>query len=239
MNRNALIGLSALIVLAGGLALYFAFTPVPAQAPADDASPVANPYVEQEERYAIAANYPTSTPALAGEGAVTAIQGWVISRVSEFKENDFSTLPEGTKASLTIRYLISSSVRSVSYIFTVDEYAGGAHGMTDFTTFTFDTAEGGELALADIFEEGAPYLDRLSELSRAKLAVNLREYADESAIAAGTEPNAGNFSRFFLDNATLVILFPPYQVAAYAAGPQTVQIPLAEIADILKSEYEQ
>jgi hypothetical protein len=56
-------------------------------------------------------------------------------------------------------------------------------------------------------------------------------------LSAGTTPEEKNFANFFLDNQEFVLLFPPYQVAPYAAGPQTLRIPLPELSNILKQEY--
>jgi hypothetical protein len=58
-----------------------------------------------------------------------------------------------------------------------------------------------------------------------------------SFITDGTTPNDANFANFFVDNNTLVILFAPYQVAPYAAGPQTLRIPFSQLSGILKAEY--
>jgi hypothetical protein len=35
----------------------------------------------------------------------------------------------------------------------------------------------------------------------------------------------------------LTFFFPPYQVAAYAAGPQTVSIPLAQLGALLAPPF--
>ena len=56
-------------------------------------------------------------------------------------------------------------------------------------------------------------------------------------INMGTTPEEVSFENFYFDGNDLVILFAPYQVAAYAAGPQTLRIPLSELASILKPEY--
>jgi len=252
MDRRAIIGL-ALAIIAGG-AVYFGLRGAPVKAPetATGAAAIADPYVEHAQYYDIAANYPTTTPlsAQASKTAVETMQGFIIDTVSRFKSGgpegiSYTNLPSGEKASLQILYLISSSPHTVSYIFTTSEDTGGAHGNSVFTTFTFDTdpstssgQAGTPLSLADLFVPGADYLGTLSRIARIKLPMIIgSQFADAKVINAGTAPDTKSFKNFFIDNATLDILFDPYAVAAYAAGPQTLQIPLSDLSSILKSEY--
>ena len=64
MDRNTLIGGSAVILIIVGIALWAGLRPTPAKAPppGTGASAIANPYVERAAYYTIAANYPTTTP---------------------------------------------------------------------------------------------------------------------------------------------------------------------------------
>ena len=142
---------------------------------------------------------------------------------------------KGRKETLQITYLIASSAHTVSYIFTIYEDTLGAHGNTFFHTFTFDTGTGASLSLADIFSSS--YLDTLSSISRTKLPSVIGDDADPAFINNGTTPDEKNFENFFFDNRDFVVLFAPYQVAAYADGPQTLRIPLSELSSILKPEY--
>ncbi|MDO8407753.1 MAG: RsiV family protein [bacterium] len=239
MDRRSIIGLMVALIIVAGAAVYFSFRTTPAKAPGTltGTAAIANPYVEHTQYYDIAANYPTTTPlsAQASKTAVEAMQGWIIDTVSQFKSEN--GLNQGPKLSLQILYLIASSPHTVSYIFTTSEETGGAHPNVFFKTFTFDKQAGAELSLADLFAPGADYLGMLSKIARAKLPALIGQYADQKMITDGTTPETNNFQNFFVDNATLDILFEPYDVAPYAAGSQTLQIPLADLASILKSEY--
>jgi hypothetical protein len=126
----------------------------------------------------------------------------------------------------------------VSYIYQIDSYTLGAHGNTTFRTFTFDLVNGKELSLADVFVPNSSYAEKLSTLSRAMLPSLVGEYLNKEMLADGTTAERANFEAFFLDGTSLVIIFPPYAVAPYAAGPQTLAIPLAQLQDILKPEYQ-
>ncbi|MDP2593962.1 MAG: RsiV family protein [bacterium] len=239
MDRRTTIGLIIVLAVIAGAVIYFGLRPGPAKAPgaSTGASAIANPYVERTQYYDIAANYPTTTPlsAQASKAAAEAMQGWVIDTVSQFKNDGASN--QGRKLSLQIIYLIASSPHTVSYIFTTSEDMGGAHPNSFFKTFTFNMTTGKQLALGELFAPGADYLGTLSRIARAKLPEIIGQYADQKMIADDTTPDAKNFQNFFIDNATLNILFDPYAVAAYAAGPQTLQIPLADLASILGGEH--
>ena len=219
---------------------------VPTETPESGSATLLPPgsYTEHAALYDIAANYPTTTPlkAEANSAALALIKSFVGNTIDEFKTGgDFArrktTPSQDRKESLQITYLIASSPRTVSYIFTVYEDTLGAHGNMFFRTFTFNTATGATLSLADLFTANAPYLDTLSHMSRAKLPRLIGDSADPEFIKNGTSSNDKNFENFFFDNKDFVILFAPYQVAPYAAGPQTFRIKVADLANILKPEY--
>lgn len=252
MDRKTLIGTAVLIVLLGGVVLYGALRPSPAAAPGTAETGTLPPgrYTEHAQYYDIAANYATSTPlsVQANAAAIHTMQQFVADTISEFKRNgNFDALTQqdiqmmgydkGRKQTLNIVYLIGSSTDTASYIYTIYMDTLGAHGNTTFKTFTFDTHSGALLSLSDLFLPGADYLSKLSSLSRSALAASLGDALNSSMLDDGTTPQDDNFADFFLDNRDLVILFAPYQVAPYAAGPQTVRIPLSELSDILKPAY--
>ena len=201
--------------------------------------PPSGRYAEQTGSYDILAEYATSTPlvlvgAAADAAAVATMHRFVTDSVAEFKSGGVIDRQQ----TLQILYLTATGQRTVSYIYTVYADTGGAHGNTYFRTFAFDTATGEELTLADFFLPGAEYLARLSTISRARLpAIIGEDFVNQEMLDAGTTPDGANFERFFIGGSTMGILFPPYQIAPYAAGPQTLPIPLAELADILKPEY--
>lgn len=139
---------------------------------------------------------------------------------------------------LDIQYETASfSPDYLSLSFVIYTFGGGAHGMTYFETFTFDLANGVELSLDDIFRPDAAYLEVIAPLAQAALAEPLGEMADAEWIAQGTAPVAENYQNWVLTPDALVFTFEQYQVAPYAAGPQTVTIPLSDVQDILAPEF--
>jgi hypothetical protein len=257
MNKDSLIGMAAIALALIGLAAYALLHPLPAKTPGgsqDTSGLPSGSYSEHAQYYDIAANYATSTPLLASVGgsadaaAIARMKNFVASTISQFKtDGNFANLTsedvkmmgldQGRKETLNIVYLIASSSHTVSYIFTIYQDTLGAHGNTYFRTLTFNTRSGSLLSLSDIFLPGSNYLDSLSTLGRKLLPQNMGDMADSDMIARGTTPEEKNFQNFFFDNKDFVILFAPYEVAAYAAGPQTLRIPVSELANILRPDY--
>ena len=244
MDKPAGAWIVVMVVLIA-LAIGYFVRPIPAKAPTP--APAAGAgislpplqYVANTDEYDIIANYASSTPLLASVGivadasAVSSMRDFAAATIAEFKTG----VDPARKGSLKIMYLISSSKQTISYIFTTYQDTGGAHGNTFFRTFTYDTKTGAELSIADIFKSGTDYLNKLSSISRAKLPKIIGAGFDQSMMMNGTAPDTKNFQNFFVDNNNLDLLFAPYDVAPYSAGPQTLAIPLADLSDILKPEY--
>jgi hypothetical protein len=104
-------------------------------------------------------------------------------------------------------------------------------------------AQGNELGLADLFVATStnPHADWLNQISgiatvqiQDELTKRLGETPGDSFFSEGTAPKEENFQNFVIDGNDLVFLFPPYQVAAYAAGTFDVRIPLSQLKDVLK-----
>jgi len=254
MQKDTLIGSVALLIIIIAVIGYTMFRSVPSKTPVT--TPVASvlpadgEYVEHATYYDIVTNYATSTPLTepANSAAIALMKNFVGDTITQFKtDGNFDNLSaeditmmgydQGRKQTLDIKYLISISASSISYIYTIYTDTLGAHGNMFFRTFTFDARSGAPLALTDLFIPGSNYLDKLSQISRAALPTVIGEGSDDNYIKGGTTPEEGNFKNFFFGNKEFIVLFPPYQVAPYAAGPQTLRIPLSSLSSILKTEY--
>ena len=89
-----------------------------------------------------------------------------------------------------------------------------------------------------------PQRCRLSTRTRADLPNIMGQMADmppenvdAKYIASGTMPIEDSFQNFAVDNDTLLMIFPPYQVGPYVYGTITDPIPLSDLKDILSAEY--
>jgi hypothetical protein len=124
-----------------------------------------------------------------------------------------------------------------SLVFTAYEFTGGAHGNTGIQTFTFDLQNGVALTLDDLFTDTAAALAIIAPLVEADLTVKLGDMLDAQWLQDGTGTNPANYQHFALDADNLIFYFPPYQVAPYAAGTQTVSIPLTDLSTVLAPEF--
>lgn len=134
---------------------------------------------------------------------------------------------------------------------------GGAHPIPIDAALVYDRLGGQLLGLADLFANPQQALAQLARHARSTLQQRLLADmpGDASAqaraewlanmrrmIRAGTEPKADNYRSFIIltqgGKATgLRLVFSPYQVAPYVYGTQTVDIPVAVFADLLRPEY--
>jgi len=119
-------------------------------------------------------------------------------------------------------------------------FTGGAHPNHDITTYNFMMPDGWQVFLPEIFN-GRPALDKISALAIADLE---RQWdaagdmmSDSDWLQSGAGPSWSNFQDFLLLPDKLVIRFPPYQVAAYAAGAQEVEIPLRLLAGLMRENW--
>ncbi|RPI99541.1 MAG: DUF3298/DUF4163 domain-containing protein [Chloroflexi bacterium] len=120
----------------------------------------------------------------------------------------------------------------LSIKFNIGDYTGGAHGNLFFRTYTFDLTQERVLTLTDLFQPGADVLGTIAPIVQQSLATQLGDMADTQWIQDGTS-TLDDYASFAVTPDAQVFYFPPYQVAAYAVGPQTVSIPLADLSGVL------
>lgn len=103
---------------------------------------------------------------------------------------------------------------------------GGAHGNTVFYSVNIDRTKETRITLDSLFDQQSTYLEYLS-----KTATNAveRSLGSDVVFKEGLAPKKENFSVFTLTDSVITFHFPPYQVAAYAAGPQKVTIPFSDL----------
>jgi uncharacterized protein YecT (DUF1311 family) len=125
----------------------------------------------------------------------------------------------------------------LSLVFTLYNFTGGAHPNSSYRTFHFLLPDGTNAEIAEIFSPRG--IRRISDISIARLRRDLSGpdgMSDADWISKGAAPNARNFANFVLTPSELTIHFDSYQVAAYAAGPQEVRIPLAQLRDTMRPD---
>ena len=208
-------------------------------------------YVDNQPYYTVDITYPAQL-SLAPDASTKAervIEQALSDDITQFKKDgDFANLTAADVATQGLgadrKYAFGATyekyegANTASYTFLVYEDTLGAHPNSFYQTFTFDQ-QGNQLQLADIFKPGSNYLSVLSPLAYQGVVSQLKDKegtapgSDELDTArVGTEPSPEALQFFYINGATLHLLFPPYQVAAYAAGAFDVPIPMSQLSAI-------
>lgn len=107
---------------------------------------------------------------------------------------------------------------------------GAAHPGLYSLTLNYDLAQNRELTLGDLFLPNSNYLEMISNYCIAELGK--QPFAD-AAFLEGASPTVENYRNWNITPQGLMITFDEYQVAPYAAGPQTVIVPYTELHALL------
>ena len=132
-------------------------------------------------------------------------------------------------------YIVPARVDSkiVSLRLDTSSYGGGAHGYYATTGITFDSQTGKELTLKDlgnVTDELEDYICNYIEKSEYKEAV-YPEYKNTIH-----DDLNGDYNCWYLTGDKLVVIFNPYEIAAYASGQVRIDVPLAELKG-MESKY--
>ncbi|MBI3173375.1 MAG: DUF3298 domain-containing protein [Chloroflexi bacterium] len=183
----------------------------------------------------------TETPTLEGvdDGRVlefnVSMQMTVNEMVNGFKDSmkDQPATPIVAGSSFDVKYeLLSPSGYIYSVKFNVMGYTDGAAHPYHFSkTVTFNLETGKEVTLDKLFLPGSNYLQILSDISKTDLSA--RDIGFDPTFFTGADPTPENYKSWNITADGLLITFDEYQVAAYAAGPQTVTIPYSALKDII------
>lgn len=197
-------------------------------------SPPADQEIRKQEKYLdLKATYPQWADEPENN---TLIQEAVKKNLGDFLEPD-SSEDDGNDSKMTIEQSYTVSANSptlISIRFQIYMDAqGAAHPNTNFATLNIDRQRHRRLGLEEVFLPGTPYLQTLSKLSKQVLLENLTE---DDLFKEGLVPKPENFQTWNLTRTGLAIVFNPYQVAAYAAGPQEVLLPYAQLKGLIRPE---
>ncbi len=149
----------------------------------------------------------------------------------------------------------------VSVLASGSAYTGGAHGQPIQASFNLYLRDDELVSLADLFSDPNAALKALSDECRRQLEARFESQLHErpattpdtqlassvqrmrERVEKGTQPERKNFDVFLVDGLDgkaigLTVIFPPYQVASYADGPQQVEVPARVFYDLLKSKFQ-
>ena len=119
----------------------------------------------------------------------------------------------------------------LSLVFLEYQFAGGAHGSTIQSGYTFDLATGKQISLEDQFLPGVDYVSVISkEVKRQIDERGLTETLFEPFTKI--RPDQG----YYLTNQGLVVFFQQYEIMPYAAGIQEFTIEYQDLQGMLKNQ---
>src|SRR5438552_792365 len=150
------------------------------------------------------------------------------------------TPAENLDSSLDVGYEIRYATDDlISVAFTEDDYErGAAHANINTTVLNYDVKNGKKLTLADLFNAKANYLGAISTYCIKELKDRSKKDKDatvnDEMMKSGASARADNYKAWAITKKGLWITFDPYQVAAYAAGPQHVLVPYSTLKDLIK-----
>lgn len=191
--------------------------------------------VDQKTSYAtITGSYPKT----ASDSITMYFKSFAEEQVSQFID-DTSWAGEIESASsgnltLDITYTSVQSATVQTYIFVVNSYTGGAHGLQFRKTFSFNK-EGQLLTLSSLFSNGFDGLPSFAKAVQKELLK--RPGADADWIAEGASAKEENYRSFVVTDTGITILFDPYQVAPWSDGAIDISIPVASAGATIKRDF--
>lgn len=203
----------------------------------------------KEAKYSVDAEYPQIEGDARFDKFNAAARAMVTKDVAAFKTaetealEEEADLPDETQtSSLDIGYQVRLATDDlISVEFTQGQYSrGAAHGNSITAVLNFDVKNGKKLALADLFNANSKYLTVISDYSIRDLKEQSKRDKDsmleDDQIQDGAAARADNFRAWTITRKGLLIVFDPYQVAPYAAGPQQVIVPYSALKPIVKPD---
>lgn len=138
---------------------------------------------------------------------------------------------EGLRYSYDSKYKTVDSGLYTSYVETVYEFTGGAHGSTNTVVYVFSKKDGKQInSITDIYNDNI--LSVLSSYTRRELPAQLSEktivVSDfQDMFDDGTEVRQENWQTFYFKDSSLVVVFGQYQIGPYVIGIHELEVPLA------------
>ena len=224
----------------------------PAAAPTSPAAPTTTPaplfqqvsltaIPSEEDSQSPVYKITTQTPSLTGSDDARVKNfnaetiALVTKAVADFKQNvagmNLPSVSEGS--SFDVQYeLLSPPGNIFSLKFDLEGYiSGAAHPYHGSRTVNYDLEKGTDLTLAGLFLPNSAYLQTISTYCAAQLKA--RDIGFDTGFTQGADPTPDNYRNWNITADGLLITFDEYQVAAYAAGPQTVTIPYSELKTLI------
>lgn len=180
----------------------------------------------------------TATPLLVGvDSPAVAAFNQAVAALVEQQVTEFLVVLPGLPAEFSVGgsfldasySLTAAGPDWLSLNFFVTVYIDGAAHPYHYTiTYTYDLTGNRPLTMADLFQPGSNYLERIANVAIQQLTEREMLFFPE-----GADPTEENYRNWNITPEGLLITFDEYQVAPYAAGAQMVTVPSSELADVI------
>ena len=168
------------------------------------------------------------------------VAAWKTGETASASDSGLEAATETQDSDLSIGYDFRLATDDlISVAFRVGAYSrGAAHPNSSTTVLNYDVKSGKKLSLSDLFNPKSDYLSVISSYCIKDLKQQAKKVKDsmlsDDSIASGASARADNYKAWAITRKGLWIIFDPYQVAPYAAGPQYVLVPYSALKDIIK-----
>ena len=217
-------------------------SPTAAQPISQSVTLTSTPFSEENNTpaYKITAQIPTLTgsndPRVLAFNAE--LKDIVQQKIDAFKKDTvlYTTTPIVSAGSyFNVQYeLVGQQGNFWSIKFNMDGYTDGAAHPYHYTaTVNYDLDKGKDVTLDEIFLPNSNYLQFISQYCVAELS---KRDIGFDGFHQGADPTPENYRNWNVSDKGLVITFDEYQVAPYAAGPQTVTIPYGVLGSVTNNQ---
>ena len=196
----------------------------------------------KEEGQAPVYTISAQTPVLSGaedariQAFNKAVSELIQHEIGYFRKNVLAQMPiqlVSAGSTFDAKYMVifqSNGIWSLKFDFS--GYAdGAAHPYHYSLTLNYDLEKGEKLSLGDLFPTDSDYLGTLSRYCIAELSK--RDIGFYGGFQQGAEPTPDNYRNWNISASGLMITFDEYQVAPYAAGPQSVTVPYSALTTLI------
>jgi hypothetical protein len=143
--------------------------------------------------------------------------------------------PSPAPYDLQIDTVVATTSHTVSYVVSLYEYTGGAHGGTAMQAFTYDK-DGKFVGEKEVFGENN-WRPVVSELAYQYLKEKLKENTTDDVLKEGTAPIGNNLDVWYLRDNEIVFVFGQYQIGAYALGIQEAPLSREKLSAVLTETF--
>lgn len=191
---------------------------------------------DENKNYIVEINYPK----VKSKQLLAYTDDYIKNKKKEFKEEISMEEPlNSSKYEFKADYKVTDNNNILGLHLNISEYTGGAHHVRYDKSYYYNKESDEIVSIKDFLEKDTS-LDKLANLSYyyvMKYSDDNNLNFDKEGVKEGLSFNLNNFEHFnFIDDG-LEFIFPPYQIAYYAAGEIKIVIPYNELKGIIKNKY--